>query len=464
MDLPQDPSPDCASKKTLRIALLGYRSDPAVGGQGIYLTQLANALSLLGHVVTVFSGPPYPDKLIPGVDLVKVPSLDLYAMPNSFTALRLSHLASWTDLREWLSMQSGGFGEPLSFSKRVAKILSSPLYRDSFDIVHDNQCLGFGLKDLVAFYKSRNISTSLSATIHHPIHKDRAIAVQAEKGALRKWLKRRWYHFLDMQEKVYPFIEKIITVSSSSKQDIRKHFGEHKSEIEVVPCGVDTTIFYAKTDHAFHERLEKQDDSSTIRLICVSSSDQALKGLRFLVEAMAELEQLQPKRFRLTLVGRLSETGEVYKLAKNRKVLSQIDQLKNLQAYQVAEAFRQSDIAVVPSLYEGFGLPVIEAMACGVPLITTNGGALAEVAGDAALVIEKGSVEALVTSIKRLSADTTLQRTLRRRGLERVDQHFTWRSVATRFTETLIDQSKKINPAQTASTSVIDDVLPRAAG
>ena len=415
----------------LRIALLGYRSHPAVGGQGIYISQLANALVALGHSVWVFSGPPYPMGLEAKVHFVEVPSLDLYASKNAFTALRLQHLTSCTDLREWLSMQSGGFGEPLSFSLRVAKLLSSARFADAFDIVHDNQCLGNGLAKLVAFYRRRKINTKVTATIHHPIHRDRTYDVASQKSTLLKLLKKRWYHFIVMQERVYPTLDQIITVSDSSKRDILTCFGEHPKEIEVVPCGVDTRIFFPS------DACSTKPSAKTIQLICVSSSDLALKGLRYLISALAKLEKQSPGRYRLQLIGRLDPSGVCYQLAKESDILHLIDSSENLRAEDVAKAFRAADIAVVPSLYEGFGLPALEAMACGVPLITTDGGALPEVAGNAAIVVNSGSAQRLACAIDELSHDVKRQESLREKGLARVSEHYTWRAVSEKFVKVL---------------------------
>src|SRR5690606_38037779 len=87
-------------KNPLRICLLGYRSHPHVGGQGIYLHYLSKALVELGHEVDVISGPPYPE-LDARVGLIQLPSLDLYAVEKPFNALRWKHLRSFTDIYEW---------------------------------------------------------------------------------------------------------------------------------------------------------------------------------------------------------------------------------------------------------------------------------------------------------------------------------------------------------------------------
>ena len=98
---------DSAGHSPLKICLLGYRSNPFSGGQGIYLRYLSQALARRGHQVDVISGPPYPD-LVEGINLIKLPSLDLFAEASHIRALRPRHLLSYTDFFEWFSMLTGG--------------------------------------------------------------------------------------------------------------------------------------------------------------------------------------------------------------------------------------------------------------------------------------------------------------------------------------------------------------------
>ena len=159
-----EPAPVATLAAPLRVALLGYRSNPYSGGQGIYLKYLSKALATAGHRVDVISGEPYPELDDP-VRLVKLPGLNLYAAPNHVTALRPHHLRSATDTFEWLSMLTGGFPEPYTFGRRLSRHFDA-LARDpaaGYDVVHDNQCLSWGTLDL----QRRGIP--LVTTIHHPI-------------------------------------------------------------------------------------------------------------------------------------------------------------------------------------------------------------------------------------------------------------------------------------------------------
>ena len=179
--------------KKLRIAFLSYRSNPYSGGQGIYVKYVTKALLELGHEVTVFSGPPYPD-LDVRVKLEKVPSLDLYSKKNKFTDIKITELFNLVNFFEWLSINSGGFAEPYTFGKRIKKILKNRL--NEFDVIHDNQSLCY---ELLFFQKKIPLVT----TIHHPISKDLKFQLKSTKSIFLKFLMVRWHSFLRMQELPY---------------------------------------------------------------------------------------------------------------------------------------------------------------------------------------------------------------------------------------------------------------------
>ncbi|MCJ7670547.1 MAG: glycosyltransferase, partial [Acidimicrobiia bacterium] len=128
--------------RPLRIAFLVYRGNPHCGGQGVYTRALAKELTELGHEITVFSGPPYPDLVDPG-QLEAVPGLDLYRPDNQFRVPWPHEFRTSIDVREFAIMCAAGYPEPLGFSLRIRKLLAHR--RGDFDLVHDNQCLGRGL-------------------------------------------------------------------------------------------------------------------------------------------------------------------------------------------------------------------------------------------------------------------------------------------------------------------------------
>lgn len=407
--------------RPLRVALLGYRSHPFVGGQGIYLRYLSRALANLGHQVDVYSGPPYPN-LDSGVDLIKVPSLDLYACEKPFRALKFKHLRSFTDSYEWWSKISGGFAEPYTFGRRVEKLLR---HKD-YDVIHDNQSLSYGLMNLLSRHQK-----NIVATIHHPMHRDRTLAIDAEPDRLMKWLKKRWYSFIHMQEKVVAQLPTIVTVSECSKQDIVEAFNIPADHVHVLGNGVDTDMF----------RPLPTISRAPCRLITTSSSDQPLKGLKFLLLALDQLRQAFPN-IQLDIIGELNPKGPNAKLIKTLKLEPHIVYHTQLTSEAIVELYAQSTVAVCPSLYEGFGLPLAEAMACEIPVVTTDGGALKEVAGDAAVVVPSGDATALAENIQSLLEDPQKQQRFGRLGRQRIESEYCWHAVATRMSQLYFETLK----------------------
>ncbi len=148
-------SPNPADDVPLKIAILGYRSHPYGGGQGVYIKYLSKALVDEGHEVDVISGPPYPH-LDPRVRLIELPSLDLFA--NGLGSIRPRHLGSLTNIIEWTSKLTGGFAEPYTFGRRAVKYLRR--HGSRYDLVHDNQSLSYGM------LKLQNLGIPLVTTPH----------------------------------------------------------------------------------------------------------------------------------------------------------------------------------------------------------------------------------------------------------------------------------------------------------
>ena len=399
------------AESPLRIALLGYRSAPHSGGQGVYLHYLSRYLRRRGHSVTVISGPPYPN-LDDDIDLVKLESLDLYA--NGLASVRPRHFLSRLGRIEWFSKLTGGFAEPYTFGERIKKWFVGR--EDEFDIIHDNQTIADGILDL----QTRGLP--LVTTIHHPITRDYRVALAAEPRWYMRLLIHRWHSFLWMQKRVAPKLKSVVTVSSASATDIATDFGVAPESISVMHLGVDTEMF----------RPLPTITREPYRLMTTASADAPLKGLSHLLRAISALRPAYP-HIRLTLVGRPKPDGETQRLINSLGLADCIDCCKGISHDEMVEKYARATVAVVPSMYEGFGLPAVEAMACGVPLVSTSGGALAEVVADAALVVAPGDGDALAQQIKRLFDDASLRDEYASRGLKRVEQHFCWERCAERM-------------------------------
>ena len=394
----------------LRVALLSYRGNPNSGGQGVYVHYLSRELVALGHHVEVFSGPPYP-RLAPGVPCVEVPSLDLYRPEDPFRTPALAEFRDLIDVAEFATMCAAGFPEPLTYSLRARRVLRSR--RHDFDVVHDNQCLAYGLLGL---------DLPLVATIHHPITVDRAVELaQARAEGWRRELQvRRWYGFVRMQKRVARRLPRLLTVSESSARDIAAQMGVRRDRMSVVPVGVDTGLFRPLPHVA---RVPG-------RLMTTASADVPLKGLVPLLEALAKVRT--ERHAELVVVGQprdgslVPATIERLGLEGAVTIAGVVDNLRMIELYAEAE------VAVVPSLYEGFSLPAVEAMACGLPLVTTTGGALPEVVGDCALLVPPNDPSALAAAIVRALDDAELRARLGAAGRARVLDRFTWRATAER--------------------------------
>ena len=393
----------------LRICLLTYRGNPTCGGQGVYIKYLSQALQELGHAVEVLSGPPYPD-LAEGIALHKIPGLDLYNPDHLFQVQNLRDLFSPLNQYEFLSMCAGGFPEPFTFGVRARRYLRRPPGR--YDIVHDNQSLSYGLLGI-----ARGGYPTV-ATIHHPITVDRDSELQAASTWKKRLKIRRWYSFLAMQRRVSRRLSHIITVSECSRRDIGREFRVQPERFRVVPNGINTDCFYP---------LPGVRRSDT-RILVTSSADTPLKGLRFLLEAVAGIRRRRD--ISVVVIGQPRKNGTSEGLLKEFGLGETVRFTGRIAAEEFARHYAEATMAVIPSLYEGFGMPAGEAMACGVPVISSTGGALPEVVGDAGILVAPGDAEALRQAIETLLDDPQRRRRLAEAGLERVRNALTWRRAA----------------------------------
>jgi glycosyltransferase involved in cell wall biosynthesis len=405
-----------ADDRSLRIAFLAYRGKPHVGGQGVYTRHLTKALVDLGHHVEVLGGQPFPvlDERVP---LIELPSLDIY---NDYFPMRMPgiwELKHWPDFVEVTSFSTGTFPEPLAFSLRAWDHLRKR--RGEFDLVHDNQSLGYGLLPI-----QREIP--LLGTIHHPITVDRRLELSHARTRYQRMTLRRWYAFTRMQTRVARRLERIITVSESSHHDIVKDHGVDGRRLHVVPVGVDPDLFRPIPGI---ERIPG-------RLVTTASADVTMKGLRYLLEAVAKLRT--EREISLVVIGRPKEGGRSAETIARLGLTDIVSFVTGVSDERIYEMYSEAELAIVPSLYEGFSLPAIEAMSCGIPLVSTTGGALPEVVGadgDTALLVPPGDSEALAAKIRTALDNPELRAAVGARGRQRVIDNWSWRHTAERTLE-----------------------------
>ncbi|MEY3805902.1 MAG: hypothetical protein RIR69_714 [Actinomycetota bacterium] len=394
----------------LRIAYLTYRGKPHVGGQGVYTRHLTKALVDLGHSVEVFGGQPYP-VLDDRITMHKLPSLDLF---NDLYPGRLPgywEIKSWEDFVETAYFVRGQFSEPLAFSKRAYRMLKTRV--NDFDLVHDNQCLGWDILKI-----EKIIPTVV--TLHHPITKDRELEMSHAPNKRKRRAVKRWYSFVEMQGKVASKMPRIVVVSENSIADIHSDMGVSLDRMRLVPVGVDPDLFRPMPN------VQRQPG----RLITTASADVALKGLSYLLEAMAKLRT--ERDIRLTIIGK-PRPGHSMDLIESLGLLPYIDFVSGVPDERIVELYAEAELAIVPSLYEGFSLPAIEAMSTGICLVATDGGALPEVTGtdgDTVLQCPAGNADALATTIARGLDDAQLRARVGANGRERVVSRWSWRHCA----------------------------------
>ena len=391
--------------RPLRIALLSYRSKPHSGGQGVYVRHLSRELAALGHHVEVFSGQPYP-VLDDGPLLRQVPSLDLYRDDDPFRTPRPAEIRDWLDALETAMMWAGAFPEPLTFSVRALRALRGR--PGDFDVVHDNQGLGYGMLGVP------RLGVPLVTSIHHPITVDKRLDL-AGRSWLRRLDKSRWYGFVRMQGRVARHAGPLITVSEAAKVDICRDFLVRPERVHIVPLGVDTRLF-----------RPRPEPRTPGRIVTVMSADSPLKGLPTLLRAVAKL--VTERDVHLVVVG--TPTAETRAQTAQLSLGERVTFTSGLPDDEYAALLASAQIAVIPSMYEGFSLPAVEHMASGTPLVASRAGALPEVTGDAALLVAPGDPEELAATLSRLHDDAAQRDELAQRGLRRVGERFAWPAVA----------------------------------
>ena len=414
MSLPFDPN------GPLRIAYLTYRGKPHVGGQGVYTRHLTKALVDLGHHVEVFGGQPYPilDSRIP---LHKLPSLDIFndQFPGRFPAYW--EIKDWPSFVETAQFLKGTFGEPRAFSIRAYNELSKRV--NDFDLVHDNQCLGYGILKI-----EKKIPTIV--TLHHPITKDRKLEMEHTKTWWKRRAISRWYSFVNMQGKVASKMPRVVVVSENSIADIHTDMKVSLDRMKLVPVGVDPDLF-TPLPHISRKPGH---------LITTASADVALKGLSYLLEALAKIRT--ERDVHLTIIGRPRE-GANADLIRKLGLTDCITHVSGVSDERIVELYAESELAVVPSLYEGFSLPAIEAMSTGICLVATTGGALPEVTGvdnDTVLSCPAGDAEALAASIRRGLDNADLRNRIGAAGRTRVVERWSWKHCA----QLTVDQYREV--------------------
>lgn len=402
----------------LNIAILSYRSAKFGGGQGVYIKDISFALSLMGHNVDVISGPPYPD-LHDGVKLIKLPGLDLFetfSFKDRFKKFKKKKSKNFDDYYEFFIALAGGFPELRTFGNRANNYLK---INNNYDVIIDNQSISYGLIEIQKRFP-------LIEIIHHPITFDFKFELAASKKIKYKISRYLWYSFLKMQKRVAPKLQNIITVSQSSKKGIIEEFNCKKNNILVINNGLDTEEF-----SPIEESVRDLN-----RLITTASADVPLKGLDYSLKALKILKKDNPN-IHLIVIGSPKKGGHTERLIKELNIKDNVFFKKHISKEEIRRLYSTSSVAIVSSLYEGFGYPVIEAMSCEVPLIATNVSSIPELVGKYGLLIDPKDENLLSNKIKNVLSNYDEHKKTAIQGRQHIIKTFNWSKITNEYEKTI---------------------------
>ncbi|MEX0786671.1 MAG: glycosyltransferase family 4 protein [Dehalococcoidia bacterium] len=399
----------------MRICFIQYQGHMYSGGQGVYLHYLSRELAKMGHEVHVIAGVPYPT-VSPQVRMHRLKTFSFWSYLDNFDeyAYRTHPLLFFhpVNLFEFATTRYTLTSLLNMFSLRAYHKLNE-LERDRpFDLIHDNQTLGYGI------WLMKQRGRPVVANIHHPLAIDRQNELLQARSLGKLVSRLLWFPWV-MQRWVARRVDRIITGSAGSAASIVRFVGLPDEHIRVIYDGVDPDIFYPL------DTIEPEPG----RILFVGHTEDKNKGFRFLLEALRLVRDKAP--FHLYVVHRPG-SREAPRLIQEMGLQGKATSLEQLTTDELVEQYNRAQLLVSPSLYEGFGLPAAEALACGTPVVATTAGALPEIVEDgvSGLLVPPGEGAPLAQAILALLADPGLCRTMGEAGARRVRELFSWQRTA----------------------------------
>lgn len=230
---------------------------------------------------------------------------------------------------------------------------------------------------------------------------------------------------------------RVLTVSEASKRDILGYLRVPAAKVEVIYNGLDHRFSHAP-DTAEVERV-RQRFQLTDPFLLYAGNIKPHKNVDRVIEAFARLKKRGHASLRLLIIGdEISKSPQLRRAVHRLQLHHQVRFLGFVPNEMLAVLYRLADVFVFPSLYEGFGLPPLEAMASGTPVVTSNVSSLPEVVGDAALLVDPRDAEAIAGAVERILEDPALRRSLIQKGLVR-SREFSWERAARRIRDVYLD-------------------------
>ncbi len=402
-------------ERPLRVCFLAYRGNMRSGGQGVYLWFLARELARQGHAVDVLVGPPWPDPMPFAGQVTRIPNPRFWgkwflrqagAMLPRPDPLRIFAPLTFYELA---ASRLGFLPEPFAFSVRAFQTLAARLRGGArYDLLHDVQGLGFGVLAL------RALGLPVVTTVHHPLSVDRRASFARDRS-LREAIGTMTFYPVGMQAFVARRVERVFTSSRASARQIERDFGVRPERLCMLANGVDTELFCP----------DPREPRREGGILCVGRAGDPNKGVASLIEALSLLPAV-----RLTLVDDASPGSPARRLARELGCENRLEICGAVERAELVRLYRRAELVVVPSRYEGFGLPAAEALACGTPVVTTSAGALPEVVGDAGVLVPPEDPQALAKAIAALLEQPAARAELGARGRRRIESRYGWPSIA----------------------------------
>ncbi|MHB8375456.1 MAG: glycosyltransferase family 4 protein [Dehalococcoidia bacterium] len=405
----------------MKICFIMYQGNMYSGGQGVYLHYLTRELVKLGHDVHVISGRPYP-RLAEGVVHHRLHTYSFWAFLNGRDEHAYDHAHNpleffhpW-NFYEFASTRASLASLFFTFSVRAyRKLAEIEAATGPFDLVHDNQTLGYGILAM-----KRLMGKRVVASLHHPLAIDKANNIREATSLPARVVKELWFPWR-MQSIVANGIDRVLTGSRNSAESVSRSMDIPLSHIRQTPYGVD------------HDVMRPLPDAQRVpgTILFVGDSEDRNKGARFLIEACARLQH--EIDFTLLFKDKKEQDMKVVPpLVWKHGLKRFVEYIPRLSTDELVRLYNSAQLVVSPSLYEGFGLPAAEAMACGTPVVATTAGAFPEFIDDGrtGLLVPPGDPGALASAIQSLLIDPARCARMGAAASEHIRTRFTWERTA----------------------------------
>jgi glycosyltransferase involved in cell wall biosynthesis len=241
-----------------------------------------------------------------------------------------------------------------------------------------------------------------------------------------EWFDHRWFYFYTtmMLPVLAPRADRIVTISECSKRELMDHYDLPAEKIAIISPAVDHRVFHATYDPAAIRDMKERFGIYGKYILSVGTLEPR-KNLSRLIESFGKLKP-QVDDCVLVIAGEKGwQYDQIFRTVQSLGLEDSVRFLGYVPESELPLLYQGAELFVYPSLYEGFGVPLVEAMACGCPVVCSNRSSMPEVVGEAGILVDPEDARILVEAMRRVLSDSVLADALRMRGLERA-QRFRW--------------------------------------